>query len=438
MPTPTGYTKNTPSGSPTSVTWSRACAVGNTLVLLAQHMGTNQITVTDNSAGTNVWTKVAASFDATTPATSERRVDLYMCVPTVAITSVTAASVGATATFWVLQAKDYAGALTVRNSAKWFGGAGPQAGVAAAAGDQLVTGCAYAATTGGTDQVTVAGWTLAGFNNISNVQSDLFELTAASTGTITPSFSISATIGVVTAALTASAPTAPTVDAQPDIYRTGAGSITLSATIRDAAAVTSAVFSLVSGPDAPTVTTTTNNLNTAVTTASATVAVIPGTYTFRMTGANAVPLQGTGDVKVYVAANTNGDVAVYSITSSTGYTNVGGAASILAALNDALATTYAETGAAPAAVVIQGVMCPFAAGQDIGFLLGGYSSPSTPSVTVQVTFYKEDGTTQIYQTSFTLPTVDTDTPVKFDATANAAVPLASDRRALRFKVSATQ
>src|SRR4051812_36831369 len=113
-----GYTKNTAAGSPTSVTWSRSCAVGNTLILIVQHMGTNQCTVADNSGGTNVWTLVADTFTASTPATSERRVDMWMCVPTVAVSSITATSVGLTATAWVLHAKDYAGALAVRNSNK--------------------------------------------------------------------------------------------------------------------------------------------------------------------------------------------------------------------------------------------------------------------------------------------------------------------------------
>ncbi len=203
-----GYTKNTPGSAATSVTWSRSCDVGNTVVLVVQHQGSNTVTVTDSAS--NTWSLAANAYAYSTPAVAQELVDIWVCVPTVAVTSITATSVGSTATYWVLQAKDYAGALTVRSAAEYAGTvSGSPINISAASGDILITSAAYYSGTAGTQGDSLSGWTADGFNYFSTTASSMWEKTATTTATQGPTYSLAHAAGLVDVALYSAATNPP-------------------------------------------------------------------------------------------------------------------------------------------------------------------------------------------------------------------------------------
>lgn len=195
MPTPVGRTAATASGG-SSFTWTRSCAVGNTLVMFVQHStsGVTNTAVTDTAG--NTWTKLQSTNDLS--ATSQRNIDLWICVPTTAITSITITSSAASA--WVVSAEDFAGALTVQDSGKYFGTGHTLPAVNTIAGGIVAMCIGYSATTAGTQQLVAASpLVYEGLANLSFTQQESFVIGtgATTTGSYTPSITTNPTIGAV-------------------------------------------------------------------------------------------------------------------------------------------------------------------------------------------------------------------------------------------------
>lgn len=193
-------------------------------------------------------------------------------------------------------------------------------------------------------------------------------------------------------------------------------------------------ISWVSGPTpaatvGPTINTTSNGLNQAQTTFSATPTLAAGRYVVAAdvtdnNGGKAA--QKTWIVDVPAASSAN--VEAESITAA-GYANVGGAASLGAAARDTDPTTYAESPASPTGQPLTARYLPFPLG-NLTVRAWNYSAPSTPPITVQVTVFKEDGVTQVYQTSFVAPTTETAIPITLDPAGNAALTGTTDQATL--------
>lgn len=238
---------------------------------------------------------------------------------------------------------------------------------------------------------------------------------------------------------------APVISAVTANVYAPAGSLTLSGTITDSdGTVKTAVWSRVSGPDSSSLTTTTTGLNTASCTASCNTSVSAGVSVFQLDATDNLDVAATPvTCTVWAYPPSNANVMVRSVVSGT-YSNVGGAADLVAALNDGLATTWGETGSAPVAEVETVQMNPFGPGNII-LTPSGYQAPTTPAfTTVQFTVYKEDGTTQVDQQSAPTPIPTADAPLfptpgmQLGTTPMGLIPAQSDRRALRVKCSATQ
>lgn len=117
-----------------------------------------------------------------------------------------------------------------------------------------------------------------------------------------------------------------------------------------------------------------------------------------------------------------------SAVTAGSWTNVGGAASAVAALSDALATTYMQSPTPPSSgTPLLLTMGPIGAG-GITFYVEGATGGGTATRTVTV--YKADGTTQIYTTSYAITTTTAEQAVTLDSAALAAIPTLPDRTAL--------
>lgn len=222
------------------------------------------------------------------------------------------------------------------------------------------------------------------------------------------------------------------------------GTVTVTGAATDDVAVTSLTVVIDSGPTLgqttglPTVTNTTNNLNTASATVSGTFTAAPGKYRVHVTAVDGAGVTSYSSIQtVDVYALSNADVLVYEEISGT-YTAYGSAGSDVGALNDADLTTGLQSGLAPAAEKQRVRMCPYGPG-DIYIKYTHDQTPTSPQLSVQLTGYKEDGTTQIWQTTIPAPLVaGQEDTLKLDTAALAAVPALTDRRGLIFESSATQ
>lgn len=117
-----------------------------------------------------------------------------------------------------------------------------------------------------------------------------------------------------------------------------------------------------------------------------------------------------------------------SAVTAGSWTNVGGAASAVAALSDALTTTYMQSPTPPSSgTPLLMTMGPIGAG-GITFYVEGATGGGTATRTVTV--YKADGTTQIYTTSYAITTTTAEQAVTLDSAALAAIPTLPDRTAL--------
>jgi hypothetical protein len=230
-----GYGENTPTAAALTNTWSRtACDVGNTLVLFVQHALTGStIAITDNSGGTNVWTRLLTTNDL--GATTQRNVDMWWCKPTVKITSITATA--SAAAIIIMTAEDLAGnTWTVRDSDTYFDSTRVCPPLTTVAGDTVLGAFAYNATTGGTSMITAMSspWAFEGLNYISTVQLEQWKIPAGSTtsGSQLVTASGSPTMGAVYASLyvpsAQAANVAPTITAGSTVVMSSGTSTTIT------------------------------------------------------------------------------------------------------------------------------------------------------------------------------------------------------------------
>lgn len=158
----------------------------------------------------------------------------------------------------------------------------------------------------------------------------------------------------VTAFISQAVNAPPTANAGANQSIAAGTTLTLSGSGSDGdGTITSYAWTKVSGPTA-----TITNASSS----TATVASIPaGRYVFRLTVTDNSGATGTDDVNVYVNALTvRPDVEV---SNAGGYTNVGGAASRVAALADESDATYVETPDNPSSAVYEYSLAPLADGQ---------------------------------------------------------------------------
>lgn len=154
-------------------------------------------------------------------------------------------------------------------------------------------------------------------------------------------------------------------------------------------------------------------------------AATQGRYTVPVTVTQTGGLTSTASVTIYVYPATNAAVREYSVGTTTG-TNEGGAANLVAALNDTSDATYFLSALAPAVGVdtLPTVMNPFGPGT---ISIGTDAYWQGAACTMRVRVYKEDGTTLIGDTTHAITNVKQTWPTPVDVTL---VPALSDRRAL--------
>lgn len=221
---------------------------------------------------------------------------------------------------------------------------------------------------------------------------------------------------------------APTIAfTTPNVYVT-AGTNTITGTLADSdGTVKTAVLSVVSGPDSPTVTTNTAGLNTSSCTASADVVMAPGVYVFALDGTDNLNLAGTqARMTAWVSPVALTGATVKSRSGSN--TLYGSAATIVAGYNDTDPTTGSVSGAAPAGSIERLAYNPCGLG-DLTFNIEGGQIPTSPIVTRQAKVYKADGTTLIYTSP---PWALTGTATNHAVTPSdlSSIPALSDRAAL--------
>lgn len=158
-----------------------------------------------------------------------------------------------------------------------------------------------------------------------------------------------------------------------------------------------------------------------------------GRYVFQDTVTQTGGATASATVTEYVYEQSNVNVDVFSTTLGL-WTNEGGAATALAALNDTSQATFLQSPANPTGQPEISVMNPFGPGNISVFLEGNYSGAA---LTRTISIYKEDGTTLVDTESYALTSTPFDHEFAIDATSIAAIPALSDRRALVVKVSDT-
>ena len=227
-----------------------------------------------------------------------------------------------------------------------------------------------------------------------------------------------------------------------------AGTVTVTGGVTDSdGTVSSAAVTIVSGPNSPTVSNSPTGLGTGSASVSASFLASAGRYVVRVSGTdNAGTASNNAEqiIDVYPASGVF-DVSPYQELSNPGAYTVTGATTRIAAITDADPGSYAESPSGPANADLWDEWCAFGPGP-IEMVFTAYQSPSTPSTTVDVDVFKEDGTTLIYSDSWTpsatAPASDADTvadhTVTLDPAALAAVAAATDRRALRTRFRANQ
>jgi hypothetical protein len=419
-----GYGKLAPGGSSTTKSWTRACDVGNTIVLIVQHQSTGNTVATVSDSAGNTWTKAASTLDYSTPGTGQQVIDMWVCVPTTAITTINFSA--SAATYWVAQAKDYAGANTIRSAAKYVGSSGNVCAVTGTTGDTLILGVAYTATTGGTTEASLAGYTADGFNNISSTQSEMWEKTATTTGTQTPNVSITKTIGVVHAAIyTASANVAPSVSAGSTQTVVSGTAVSLTATATDSDGTVSTLTAAISGPTTPTLTGTATGTGTASASLTQTATLsTPGVYTWTATATDNSGASTPASTTIYVYAASGVSSDPLSVTPGT-WSNVGGAATALAAITDTNTGTYLESPAGPTSANTVRITLPPQGPGALTIYVEGYYNAGT--LTRTLTLFKADGTTAVDTTSYALPSADAEQAWNPSITT---IPAVTDRQAL--------
>lgn len=166
--------------------------------------------------------------------------------------------------------------------------------------------------------------------------------------------------------------------------------------------------------------------------------LVAGAYVLRLTATNSGGTT-TGDVRIWVAAPANANVRVNSALTST-FSNIGGAASIAAALNDGNSATYAQSPTPAAGQPLTVVMDPIGPG---AFTINVPSDYVNAAVNVAATLYKEDGTTVVDSWTWSAAATTSTQACVVDSAGLATLTGGSDaatralRRALRFSVAGT-
>lgn len=236
---------------------------------------------------------------------------------------------------------------------------------------------------------------------------------------------------------------APTVTADAAIDRVASASVSVHASAGVSGDLvdtfTGAFTTLPPGATAPTLSGTATGLGT--TSASLTQTFTPtvaGWYVWTASAHGASSGQTTTDTQaIYVSPTVGNPVPVRSVTS-VGYSNIGGAANLLAALTDANDTTLAESPSAPNGT------------SRIDIFMGPYGSSGikfnpksikvgSDAVTRTVACYKSTQAgvrtgSAVYSTTFTLSTSAATPDVIVDGTGLAALSTA-DRREICWSVS---
>jgi hypothetical protein len=401
-----GYAKLAPGGSSTTKSWTRACDVGNTIVLIVQHQSTGNTVATVSDSAGNSWTKAASTLDYSTPATAQQVVDMWVCVPTTAITTINFSA--SAATYWVAQAKDYAGANTIRSAAKYYGGTGSVCAVTATTGDSLILGFAYPAVAAGTADGSVGGYTSDGFNNIGTTTSEMWEKTATTTGTQTPNVSNPHTTGVVHAAIYSTTNTAPVVSVGA-VQNVTTSTATLSATATDDVAVASFSCTLLdsSGATAPSIGTgTVTNAGSA--SASVTYPItglVPGVHRFNITATDGGSPALTS-ATVIGQINYTSTAPIYRSVTAATYTVVGGGTALAAIQAATPSTRYLNSSAPPGGGTGSIAYQPLSPSPvPVPFSVQARASDAVTAVAITV-YLKMGGTVIATRGPFTLTTSD--------------------------------
>ena len=219
------------------------------------------------------------------------------------------------------------------------------------------------------------------------------------------------------------------------------GTVSIVGTVSDAdGTVSSAAFSIVSGPNFPTISHSYSGLNTATCTVTGTFTAEPNAhYVLQLTGTdNAGGTVASPPTKAIDTYATTGEVEPWEEVSNAGSYTVTGAATRLAALTDTNDATYAESVSAPSAAAIRYRYPAFRLNRDIKFLVrwltfdvGGSTIDVVPKL------YRADGTTLV-ATGSTITVTDAVTDSVITFTNPASLNTAALRKGLILELSATQ
>lgn len=165
---------------------------------------------------------------------------------------------------------------------------------------------------------------------------------------------------------------------------------------------------------------------------NASLPVVAGRYVMDLAATNS---GGTvhDTMTAWVVGAVGEDVKVYSSTGA--FSNAGGLANKVLAVNDASDSTGEQTPDSPTGQTETVTWCPIGLGP-MQFVIRTVLVGA--GITLSVTFFKIDGTTPIYgPVSWTTPASATDQVIDIDSPGLALVPLATDRRALVTVITAS-
>jgi len=138
---------------------------------------------------------------------------------------------------------------------------------------------------------------------------------------------------------------APTATCGADVTVSSGGTASLTGSASDDSAIVSRLWTCTSRPTGASLPT----INNAATDSATAMLTTAGVYEFTYTVTDDDGLTASDTLLAYVPALS---VRPNSVVSNTGFTNVGGAASVTAALADELASTYAEAAAVGQSVLV--------------------------------------------------------------------------------------
>lgn len=238
---------------------------------------------------------------------------------------------------------------------------------------------------------------------------------------------------------------APVATAQARPVQVAEGTVNVTGTITDTdGTVKTGTWSIVSGPNSPTVTVSTVNLNTASCTVNGSFTGVAGQYVLRLSGTdNADVASNNSDVIVDVYPANNADVGFRAEVSNAGAWTVTGAGTRLEAINNQSTTDYAESPSGPANAAVRYRMNAYGPGV-CRLKLGVYQNPSSPSTTLTCQAYKADNTTALgAPTVITVPASLAADPADdpeavIDSTGMALIPNLADRQELIWELKANQ